>query len=55
MGKISSKFHDYVLTYKSEYKSMIILFSDENENTDYIIQNYLGIPIYVEKTEKSVI
>ena len=36
MGKISSQFHDYVLTYRSEYKNMKILFSDENENTDYI-------------------
>ena len=36
---------DYVFTYKSEFKNMRILYSDENEDTDYIIQNYIGFPI----------
>ena len=40
-----------MLTYKSSYKNLRVNFSDE-EATDYIIQNYLGLVIYVEKTEK---
>ena len=56
---------DYVFTYKSEFKNMRILYSDENEDTDYIIQNYIGfptlrigrngyegIPIFISKTDR---
>ena len=39
---------NYILTYKSEYKNMRITFSNENESTDYIIQNYLSLPIFVK-------
>ena len=45
-------YFNFVSTYKSEYKNMRITFSFENEGTDYIIQNYLSLPIYVEKTNK---
>ena len=31
---------------------MRILFSEDKEASDYIIQNYLGLPIYVDKTDK---
>ena len=53
---------DYVFTYKSQFKNMRILFSDENEDTDYIIQNYKGfseryyyhegLPIFIGKTDR---
>ena len=39
---------NYILTYKSEYKNMRITFSNEKESTDYIIQNYLSLPIFVK-------
>ena len=42
---------NYVLTYKSPYKNLRVNFSDE-EATDYIIQNYVGLNVYVDKTKK---
>ena len=51
LKKIKFDSLNYVLTYKSPYKNLRVNFSDE-EATDYIIQNYLGLVIYVEKTEK---
>ena len=46
------EYFNYVLTYKSDANNMRITFSDEGEATDYIIQNYLGLMVYVEKTNK---
>ena len=31
---------------------MHIVFSEENEGTDFIIQNTVGLPIFVEKSDK---
>ena len=45
-------YFNYVLTYKSNLKNMRIIFSEEKDATDYIIQNYLGLAIYVEKKDK---
>ena len=45
---------NYVLTYKSPYKNMRYFFSDEDA-TDYIIQNTLGMIVYVQKTDKESI
>ena len=45
-------YFNFVSTYKSPYNNMRITFSPENEASDYIIQNYLDLPIYVEKTSK---
>ena len=45
------RYFNYLLTYKSDAKNMRIIFSDE-EATDYIIQNYLGLVVYVERTNK---
>ena len=45
-------YYNYVLTYKSTDKNMRIIFSEEKEATDYIIQNYLGLMVYVERTNK---
>jgi hypothetical protein len=45
-------YFNYVLTYKSDHKNMRVMLSDGNEATDYVIQNYLGLIIYVEKTNK---
>ena len=41
-----------VLTLTSDCKNMRYLFSDYDNNTDYIIHNHVFQPIYVEKTEK---
>ena len=43
---------NYVLTYKSQCKNMKISFSNDDEMTDYIIQNYLPLYIYVSKSDK---
>ena len=49
------EYFNYVLTYESDCKNMRIIFSEEEEATDYIIQNYLGLLIYVEKTNQDCI
>ena len=46
------EYFNYVLIYKSDHKNMRAILSDEKEATDYIIQNYLGLMIYVEKTNQ---
>ena len=46
------EYFNYLLTYKSDFQNMRILFSEDKEASDYIIQNYLGLPIYVDKTDK---
>ena len=43
---------NYIITYKSQCKNMRISFSNDNEMTDYIIQNYLPLSIYVSKSDK---
>ena len=44
-----------IITYKSQCKNMKITFSNENEPTDYIIQNYENLPIYVSRMDKNCI
>ena len=46
---------NYIMTYKSQYKNMRFTFSNEDESTDYIIQNYSPLPIYVSKSDKDCI
>ena len=41
-----------VITLTSKYKNMRYLFSEYDNNTDYIIHNHFFQPIYLEKTEK---
>jgi hypothetical protein len=43
---------NYILTYKSQCKNMKISFSNDNEMTDYIIQNTLPFYIYVSNLDK---
>ena len=42
-------------TYTSPNKNMHFIFSEENEVSDYIIQNFYDFPIFVEKTEQEQI
>ena len=41
-----------IITFTSNEKKMHITFSEETEGTDYIIQNTIGLPIFVEKSDK---
>ena len=41
-----------IITFTSNEKKMYITFSEETEGTDYIIQNTIGLPIFVEKSDK---
>ena len=41
-----------ITTFISNEKKMHIVFSEENEGTDFIIQNTVGLPIFVEKSDK---
>ena len=41
-----------ITTFISNEKKMHIIFSEENEGTDFIIQNKVGLPIFVEKSDK---
>ena len=41
-----------ITTYNSKNKNMHIIFSEENEGTDYIINNYMRLPIFVEKSNQ---
>jgi len=45
-------FFNYILTYKSQCKNMKVSFSNDDEMTDYIIQNTLPLHIYVSKSDK---
>ena len=45
-------FLNHIITYKSQCKNMKISFSNDEEMTDYIIQNYLPLYIYVPKSAK---
>jgi len=50
--KSSDAILNSILTYKSQCKNMKVTFSNDNEMTDYIIQNYLPLYIYVSKSDK---
>ena len=45
-------YFNYITTYKYQYKNMRISFSNDEEMTDYIIQNKLPLCIYVSKLDK---
>ena len=46
------EYFNYITTYNSKNKNMHIIFSEENEGTDYIINNYIRLPILVEKSNR---
>ena len=52
-GEKEFKYFNNITTFTSDKKNMHIINSDRDEATDYIIQNYLGLPIYVEKSTQN--
>ena len=49
----SSLFYKNLTTFKSEAKNMGFINTGEIKiNSDFIIQNYISIPIYIDKHEK---
>ena len=44
--------YNNMVTIKSPYKNMRAILSNEKEPTDYIIQNYLSLFVYIEKQDK---
>ena len=48
-----SIFYNNLITFSSEIKNMIIMYSeDEFINYDFIVQNYIPIPVYVNTNDK---
>ena len=51
------EYFNYVTTYISNKKTIHVAFSEkgeEREGTDFIIQNYLDLPIFIEKSNEEV-
>ena len=49
-GEKKMEYFNNITTFTSDKKNMHIIYSELDEATDYIIQNYLGIPIFIEKS-----
>ena len=47
------EYFNNVTTFTSDKKNMHIFYSDLDEATDYVIQNYLSLAIFVEKSTKN--
>ena len=46
------EYYNNITTYISDIKNMHIIFSEENEGTDYLIHNYMNFPVFVEKSNQ---
>ena len=47
------EYFNNITTFTSDKKNMHIIYTDLDEATDYVIQNYLGLPIFVEKSTQN--